>query len=92
MGGPYLENKIDDTQFGGGVATSTTDALVEMIHHWCEAAYRCGTHVRNILLDFAKAFDLINREQLLVKLKANGVPPHILRWVGHFLLDMTQQE
>ena len=38
-----LENKIDDKQFGGGVGTSTTDALVEMIHHWCEATDRCGT-------------------------------------------------
>ena len=28
-----LENKIYDKQFGGGVGTSTTNALVEMIHH-----------------------------------------------------------
>ena len=49
-----LENKIDDKQFGGVVGTSTTDPLVEMIHHWCEATYRCGTYVRIVLLDFAK--------------------------------------
>ena len=55
-----LEDKIDDKQFGGGMSTSTTDALVEMIHHWCEATYRCGTYVRIVLLDFAQAFDLIN--------------------------------
>ena len=42
-----------------------------------------------VLLDFAKAFDLINHEKLLVKLKANDVPPHILRWMGSFLLDRT---
>ena len=36
-----LENKSDDKQFGGGVGTSTTDALVEIIHHWCEATDRC---------------------------------------------------
>ena len=77
MGGPYFgEKKIDDKHFGGGVGTSTTDALVEMIHHWCEATYRCGTYVRIVLIDFAKAFDLINHEKLLVKLKANDVPPH----------------
>ena len=86
-----LENKIDDKQCGGGAGTSTTDALVEMIHHWCEATDRCGTYVRIVLLDFAKAFDLINHEKLLVKLKANDVPPHILRWMGSFLLDRTQQ-
>ena len=73
------------------MGTSTTDALVEMIHHWCEATDRCGTYVRIVLLDFAKAFDLINHEQLLVKLQANDVPPHILRWMGSFLLNRTQQ-
>ena len=86
-----LENKIDDKQFCGGVGTSTMDALVEKIHHWFEATYRCGTYVRIVLLDFAKTFDLINHEKLLVKLKANDVSPHILRWMGSFLLDRTQQ-
>ena len=38
MGRPiFLEDKIDDKQFGGGMSTSTMDALDEMIHHWCEA-------------------------------------------------------
>ena len=92
MGRPYfLEDKIDDKQFGGGMNTSTTDALVEMVHHWCEATDRCGTYVRIVLLDFAKAFDLINHEKLLVKLQANDVPPHILRWMGSCLLNKTQQ-
>ena len=35
-----LKNKIDDKQFGGGMGTSTTDALIEMINHWCEAMCR----------------------------------------------------
>ena len=48
-------------------------------------------YVRIVLLDFAKAFDLINHDKLLVKLKANDVPPHILRWMGSFLLDRTQE-
>ena len=82
-----LEDKIDDKQFGGGIGTSTT----EMIHHWCEATDRYGTYVRIDLLDFAKAFELINHEKLLVKLQANDVPPHILRWVASFLLHRTQQ-
>ena len=43
------------------------------------------------LLDFAKAFDLINHEKLLVKLQANDVPPHILRWMASFLQNRTQQ-
>ena len=42
----------------------------------------------NCFADFAKAFDLINHETLLVKLQANDVPPHILRWMGSFLLNI----
>ena len=49
------------------MGTSTTNALVEMIHHWCEATDRCGTYVRIVLLDFAKAFYLINHEKITCK-------------------------
>ena len=49
-----LEDKIDDKQFGGGMNTSTTDALVEMVHHWCEATDRCGTYVRIVCLILLK--------------------------------------
>ena len=62
-----LENIIDDKQFGGGVGTSTMNALVEMIHHWCEATDRCGTYVRIVLCDFAKALNLINHEKITCK-------------------------
>ena len=57
-----------------------------MIHHWCEATDRFGTYVRIVSLDFAKALDLINHEKILVKLKANDVPPYI--WMGSFRLDI----
>ena len=87
-----MENKIDDKQFGGGVGTSTTDALVEMIHHWCEATDRCGTYARIVLLDFAKAFDLINHEKLLVKLNANDVTIYVYKnqsiWLDYGLIRM----
>ena len=49
-----LEDKIDDKQFGGGIGTSTTDALIEMIHHWCEATDRYGTYVRIFCLILLK--------------------------------------
>ena len=71
---------------------STTDALVEMIHRWSEATDKLDHYVfRVALLDFSKAFDLINHNTLLVKLKQYGLPPHIRRWIATFLLDRTQQ-
>ena len=75
----------------GMVGGSTTDALVEMIHRWSEATDKLDHYVRVALLDFSKAFDLINHNTLLAKLKLYDLPPHILRWIATFLLDRTQQ-
>ena len=82
---------IDDKQFGGVGGTSTTDALVEMTHKWYEATDLLNNYVRVVLLDFSKAFDLINHHILLDKLITNGVPAHIVRWLAAFLLDRHQQ-
>ena len=82
---------IDDKQFGGVGGTSTTDALVEMTHKWYEATDLLNNYVRVVLLDFSKAFDLINHHILLDKLITNGVPAHIVRWLAAFLLDSHQQ-
>ena len=83
--------RIDDNQFGGVGGTSTTDALVEMTHKWYEATDVLNNYVRVVLLDFSKAFDLINHNILVDKLITNGVPAHIVRWLAAFLLDRQQQ-
>ena len=70
---------------------STSDALVEMIHRWSEATEKLDHYVSVPLLDYSKAFDLINHNTLLVKLKQYDLPPHIRRWIATFLLDRTQQ-
>ena len=43
------------------------------------------------MLDFSKAFDLINHHILLDKLTNGGLPLHIVRWIGAFLLDRSQK-
>ena len=84
-------DRIDDNQFGGVGGTSTTDAPVEMTHKWYEATDVLNNYVRVVLLDFSKAFDLINHHILVDKLITNGVPAHIVRWLAAFLLDRKQQ-
>ena len=86
-----IEENINCHQFGGMGGSSTTDALVEMIHRWSEATDKLDHYVRVALLDFSKAFDLINHNTLLLKLKQYDLPPHIRRWIATFLLDRTQQ-
>ena len=85
-----VEN-INCNQFGGMGGAATTDALVEIIHIWSVATDNLDHYVRVALLDFSKAFDLINRNTLLVKLKQYDLPPHIRSWIATFLLDRTQQ-
>ena len=60
-----------------------------MIHRWSEATDKLDQYVRVALLDFSKAFDLINHNTLLEKLKQHDLPPR--RWIATFLLDRTQQ-
>ena len=54
---------------------------------WYEATDKLNTYVRVVMLDFSKAFDLINHHLLIEKLKVNGIHPHVLRWMATFLLD-----
>ena len=70
-----LEDNVNDNQYGGISGTCTTDALVETFHQWYEATDACNTYVRLIALDFSKA---------------NGVPPHIPRWMASFPLDISK--
>ena len=86
-----IVSNVDPKQFDGLAGTSTTDALVEMTHKWYEATDTRNTYVRIILLDFSKAFDLINHTILLEKLKVFGISAPILRWMATFVLDRTQR-
>ena len=86
-----IVSHADPKQFGGLSGTSTTDALVEMTHKWYESTDSLNVYVRVVLLDFSKAFDLINHNTLLEKLRTFGITAHILRWLAAFLLDRTQQ-
>ena len=58
---------------------------------WYDATDKLKTYVRLVMLDFRKAFDLINHHLLIEKLKVNGIPPHVLRWMATFLLDRSQR-
>ena len=73
---------IDPFQFGCVKKSSTTHALVHLIHQWLAA-----TMVRSRLIDFSKAFDRIDHNILLHKLQLLNVPPILLNWCAHFLRD-----
>ncbi len=81
--------QIGDDQIGCIKGSSTTNALVDMLHHW-------HLHAENmniscvLLLDYSKAFDLVDHNILINKLQMYGVPNILLRWMGAFLSDRRQ--
>ena len=82
---------IDRNQFGFIPDSCTTFALISMLHHWFEATDRTGAHVRAALLDYKKAFDLVDHNLLIAKLYSLGVKPTIVNWVADFLRDRYQR-
>ena len=86
-----IEPQIDDRQFDGITGTCTADILVEILHKWHEAADKMCTFVRVLLLDYSKAFDLINHGILIDKLVKMNLPPHLVRWMAAVLLGREQR-
>ena len=66
-------------------------ALVHLLHKWYEATDKAGSALRIYLLDFSKAFDRIDHNILLSKLKRMEVHPVLLNCVANFLTDRLQR-
>ena len=67
-------------QFGSLKGSSTSMALIYMLHKWYEAADKQGNTIRICLLDFSKAFDRLDHNM-----------PVLLNWIANFLTDRQQR-
>ena len=67
---PVMLSVIDPSQFGFILGSYTTFALISMFHQWLRATDGTGSTVRTALLDFRKAFDLVDHHILAAKLLA----------------------
>ena len=72
------------------VDSSTTLALITILHHVLQRLERKNTYARILLIDFSKAFDHIDHNILLNKLKTNGVPQICVEWQKAFLTSRTK--
>ena len=86
-----VADKIDPLQFGSLKGSSTNMALVHLLYKWYEATDKAGSVLRICLLDFSKAFDRIDHNILLGKLKRMEVHPVLLNWVPNFLTERLQR-
>ena len=57
---PAVLEILDPNQFGVIPDSSTSQALVKMIHKWTKATDGNGASVRVILFDYQKAFDYVD--------------------------------
>ena len=70
----YMEDKLWKCLAGFRISPGTQHLLVTMLEKWKEAVDK-GECVSKSFLNLSKAFDTINHDQLLAKLKAYGFSP-----------------
>ena len=80
---------FNEGQHGFRSGRSTTSQLLEHIQkivHILEEDITADV----VYLDFAKAFDKVDHEIILLKLRAIGVSGNLLKWLGSFLVGRKQ--
>ena len=82
---------VDPSQFGCMDEASTTHALLRILQPVYKAVDISSQFARSLLVDFSKAFDHIDHNVIITKLKDNGAPPHVTRWFAAFLSDRKQR-
>ena len=88
---PAVLKVIDNNQFGTVPKSSTTQALISMLHKWNKETDGTGSTVRVVLFDFKKAFDLIDHNILIEKLSKLELPPMVMSWITDFLQNRKQR-
>ena len=74
----FLEELYQDDQYGSQQGTSTTHALINLTGQWIRALEKKRTVVRILLVDFRKAFDLVDHTILMQKLSDSGLPTFLV--------------
>ena len=85
-----IGDKLDLEQFGATKGLSTTDALIDITHHW-HVTIHDRDDARVLLLDYSKAFVLVDHNILIEKFASLGIHDILLRWLHAFLSDRQQR-
>ena len=84
------DNILSPAQHGFRAKHSCLTQLLETTHEWAQTLNRAlSTHI--VFIDFAKAFDSVPHERLLLKLEEVGVRGDLLLWIRGFLVGRTQR-
>jgi len=82
--------RFSNCQHGFRPHRSTISLLLTMIHNWALCLERRST-VHCLFLDYAKAFDSVPHERLLITLNAIGITGSLLKWLRGFLTNRLQR-
>ena len=88
---PAILKVLDVNQYGVIPGSSTSQALIKMIHKWSEATDGARASVRIVLVDYQKAFDYVDHTIVLSKLKSLEIPDSTVNWIADFLSDRQQR-
>ena len=88
---PAVLEMIDKTQYGAIPYSSTTMALINMLHHWYLGTGGNGSTARTILFDYRKAFNFIDHEIPINKVCRLNIPWSIINWIIDFLSNKIQR-
>src|SRR5664279_2488391 len=83
-------NAISNQQHGFLSGKSTSTNLLEALNDWT-LAIKDKKAVTVAYIDYQKAFDAVSHSKLLIKLGAYGITGNVLKWIGCFLANRTQQ-
>ena len=83
-----IKDKINPHQFGCMRGVNTIDALVSVLHR-CYPTTDKGGELRMMLVDYSKAYDLIDHSILIEKLVNLGVEEALMDWTRAFLAKLT---
>ena len=87
----FIQNDlISPYQSGFKPGNSCTNQLISITHEIYQS-FNDGFEVRGVLLDISKAFDIVWHDDLIYKLKQNGVAGDLLDALTNFLKERKQK-
>jgi hypothetical protein len=82
---------IDEYQYGSLKKCSTIFALAQLFHEWLLSSESKQPITRILLLDFKKAFDLVDHHIITDKLTSINTPAFLANWIKSFLFNRRQR-
>ena len=87
----FFLNEIDEYQYGSQSECSTIIALAQLVHNWLLSLDRGKCIIRILLIDFSKAFDLVDHNILMHKIESLSTPTFLSAWIYSFLCNRRQR-